>query len=140
MVTVSRPVRMRHHGTPRAICGIEGCTAPAGSLNCTPSSLASEDSVVEAVERAWAGAVDEGSVAHKRNVVEAEVPDGSIGHTVGTESHQSAYDCSGEDIVLEIPLVTVLVHDARIVKTYPVVVLINGKSTSDQTSSENRCV
>ena len=102
VVTVSRPVRMRHHGSPRTICGIEGCTAPAGSLNRTPSSLAGEDSVVEAIERAWTGAVDERSVAHERDVVETEVPDGSIGHAVGAESHQSADDRSGENVVLKV--------------------------------------
>jgi len=121
VVAVSRPVRMRHHGTPRTICGIEGCAAPAGSLNCTPSSLASEDGVVEAIERAWTGAVDKRSMAHERDVVETEVPDGGIGHAVGAESHQSADDRSGEDIV-------------------PVVVLVDSKSTSDQASSKNGCV
>jgi hypothetical protein len=102
VVAMSRAIGVRHHGTSRTICSIEWCTSPGCSLNCTPSSLAGEDSVVEAIERAWTGAVDERSVAHERDVVETEVPDGSIGHAVGAESHQSADDRSGENVVLKV--------------------------------------
>jgi len=75
VVAMSRAVRVWHHGTPRTICSIERRTAPASSLNCTPSGLASEDGIVETIERAWASAIDERSMTHKRDMVEAKVPD-----------------------------------------------------------------
>jgi hypothetical protein len=102
VVTMGRAIGMRHHSTPRTICSIEWCTSPAVPINCTPSSLAREDSIMEAVERAWAGAVDEGGMAHERDVVEAEVPNGGIRHAVRAESHQGTNYCSGEDVVLRI--------------------------------------
>jgi len=92
---------MGHHGTPRTISSIKGCSTPATALMCAPASLASEDDVVEAVKGARPGTVDKGGVAQERNVVEAEVPDGSVDHAVGAESHDSTNDGSGEDIVLK---------------------------------------
>jgi hypothetical protein len=102
VVAMSRAIGVRHHGTSRTICSIEWCTSPGCSLNCTPSSLAGEDSVVESIERAWAGSIDEGSMTHKRDMVEAEVPDRGVSHAVGAKGHQSANDCSGKDVVLDI--------------------------------------
>lgn len=80
-----------------------------------PASLVSEDSVDKLGTR---HVVLEGGVAVKRDVVEAEVPDGGKGHSVGGESEDGTNDGTGKDIV-------------------EVVVLVDGKGTSDQDSTED---
>lgn len=95
----SRSLSLRHHGTAWAICSIARRTSPACALNGAPASLAGEDVGVEAVEGAWACAVDKGSVAEEGNVVEAEVPDGGVDHAVGRESHHCADHSASEDVV-----------------------------------------
>jgi hypothetical protein len=84
----------------------------------SPASLVSEDSIDEFGTR---HVVLEGSVAVEGNVVEAEVPDGSKGHPVGRESEDGTNDGTSKDIV-------------------EVVVLVDGKGTSDQDSTEDRGV
>lgn len=58
------------HGAARAIGSVEGSTAPGAALVGTPASLASPDSVVEAIESVGTSAVDEGGVAEEGNVVD----------------------------------------------------------------------
>jgi len=113
----SRPLSLRHHGAPRSIRSIARCTAPARALDSAPTGLAREDVGVEAVEGAWACAVDEGGVAEEGNVVEAEVPDGGVDHAVGREGHYGTDDGAGEDVV-------------------PVVVLVNGECAANSTLRE----
>jgi hypothetical protein len=97
----SRSLRLRSHGAAGTISSVERRAAPATALVCTPASLAGEGGVVEAVKGAGTGAVDERCVAQQRNVVEAEVPDGGVDHTVGAEGHDGADDGSGEDVIPE---------------------------------------
>lgn len=51
-------------------------------------------------------------------MIEAEVPDARVDHSVGGESHDSADDRSCDDVV-------------------PIVEFINGKGASDKNSTEN---
>jgi hypothetical protein len=81
----------------------------------SPASLVSEDSINELSTR---HVVLEGSVAVEGNVIEAEVPDGGKGHSVGGESEDGTNDGTSEDVV-------------------EVVVLVDGESTSNQDSTEN---
>jgi hypothetical protein len=104
----NRAIRVRSHGASRAVSGIERSASPAAALVCSPASLACEDGVVEAVERARACAVDEGSMTEERDVVEAEVPNRGVDHAVGAESHHSANDRSGENVIPDIMLVIIL--------------------------------
>jgi hypothetical protein len=117
----SRALGRRLHGTTGTVSGIEGSTTPGAAVVGAPASLAGEDSVVEAVECARASAVDKGSVAEDGNVVEAEVPNRGVDHAVGAESHESADDCTSENVV-------------------PVVELVNGESTTNQAGTEDRSV
>lgn len=108
---------VRCHGASWTVSRVEWRTT-AATLGGTPTSLAGEDGVVEAVERARAGSVHERSVAEERDVVEAEIPNGSVYHTVRTERHDSANERTRKDVI-------------------PVMVFINGKSAANQASSEN---
>jgi hypothetical protein len=71
----SRAIRVGTHGASWTISSVPWSAAPAAALVCAPASLACEEGIVEAVERAGAGTVDKGSVTEERDVVEAEVPD-----------------------------------------------------------------
>lgn len=62
-----------------------------------------------------------GRAAIERDVIVAPVPDGSICHAVGGESHHGANDCAGDNVV-------------------PVVELVNGQRTADKHSAEDRGV
>lgn len=117
-VVSNRSLRLRCHGASRAIRSVARSAAPARALNRAPARLASEDVVVEAIEGAWACAVDEGSVAEERDVVEAEVPDGGVDHAVGGEGHHCADYGAGEDVV-------------------PVVVFVDGEGAADEAGAEN---
>lgn len=99
-VGTSRTLGLGHHGSPRTISSIKGRTAPATCIMGAPTGLAGEDSVVEAVKGAGTSTVDKGSVAHEGDVVEAEVPDGGVGHAVSAEGHHGTDYGSGEDVVL----------------------------------------
>ena len=103
---------LSRHGAARAVGGIEGGAAPGAALVGAPASLAGEHGVVEAVERAGSGAVDERSVAQHGDVVEAEVPDRGVHHAVAAEGHEGADDRAGEHVV-------------------PVVELVNGERAAD---------
>jgi hypothetical protein len=97
----SRSLRVGRHGTARTISSVKGSSSPAAALVRAPASLACEDGVVEAVEGACAGAVDEWCVAEQRDVVEAEVPDRGIDHAVGGEGHDGTDKRASQDIVPE---------------------------------------
>ena len=114
----SRALRGRLHGTTGAVSGIEGSTSPRAAVVSAPASLASKDSVVEAVECAGASTVNKGSMAEDGNVVEAEVPNRSVDHAVGAEGHEGANERTCKDII-------------------PVVELVDGESTADQAGAEN---
>lgn len=109
----SRALRLGHHGTPRTISSIKGRASPATALVCAPASLTSEDDVVEAVKGAGTRAEDKGSVAQKRDVIEAEVPYRSVDHAVRAEGHESTDDRSSEDVV-------------------PVVIFVDAEGTTNQ--------
>lgn len=98
--------------------GVERSTAKR-TLWRTPANLASEGSVLKATVSAVAIAKIEGRVTHQGNVVEAEVPDGGIQHAVGREGEHSPNDGTSEDVV-------------------PVVILVNGKSTADESCTKKR--
>jgi hypothetical protein len=95
----SRSLWVRGHGTARTISSVEGSASPAAALVGAPASLACEDGVVEAVEGACAGTVDEWCVAEERDVVEAEVPDRGVDHAVGGESHHGTDKGTSQDVV-----------------------------------------
>jgi hypothetical protein len=100
MLSISRrALRMRRHSATGTVSSIERRAAPAATLVCAPASLAGEGGVVEAVEGAGTGAVDERCVAEKRDVVKSEVPDGGVDHAVGAKGHDGANDGAGEDVV-----------------------------------------
>lgn len=99
-VGTSGTLSLRHHSTPRTISSVKGRTTPAACIMGAPTGLASEDGIVEAVKGAGTSTVDKGGVAHERDVVEAEVPDGGVSHAVGAEGHHGADYGSGEDVVL----------------------------------------
>jgi hypothetical protein len=100
MCASSGTLSLRHHGAPRPVGSIEWRAAPATALMGAPAGLAGEDDIVEAVKGARTCAVDKGSVAHEGDVVEAKVPDGSVCHAVGAESHHGTDYRTSEDIVL----------------------------------------
>jgi hypothetical protein len=95
----SRAIGVRTHGATGTISSVSWSASPAAALVCSPASLACEEGVVEAVEGTGACAVDKGSVAEERDVVEAEVPDRGVHHAVGAEGHHGTDDCTGEDVV-----------------------------------------
>src|SRR5690242_3193003 len=68
------PFSLRRHCAPRAIGSIKWRTSPGTAVMCAPRSLACEDGVMEAVERARPGSVHERSMTEHGDVVEAEVP------------------------------------------------------------------
>jgi hypothetical protein len=84
----------------------------------TPASLVGEDGINKL---GTTHVVLERSVAVEGNVVEAEVPDGGKGHSVGRESKDSTNDGTGKDIV-------------------EMVVLVDSQGTTDQDSTKNRSV
>jgi hypothetical protein len=95
----SRSIWVGWHGTARTISSVEGSTSPAAALVGAPASLTCEDCVVEAVEGACAGAVNEWCVAEERDVVEAEVPDRGVDHAVGGESHDGTDKSTSQNVV-----------------------------------------
>jgi hypothetical protein len=99
MMSMMRALRLRRHRASGTIRRIARRATPATSLERAPVSLAREDGVMEAVERACACTVDEGRVAEQGNVVEAEVPDGCVNHAVGAEGHHRANNGAGEDVI-----------------------------------------
>lgn len=119
--TSHRTFRLRYHRSPGTICSVERSSRPSTAVVRAPASLAGPDSVVEAIERAGSSAIDEGSVTQDGNVVEAEVPDGSVDHAVAAECHEGTNDSTCEDVV-------------------PVVVLVNSESATDQAGTEKRSV
>lgn len=82
MVMTSGALCLWHHGPLRTVSGIKGSTTPASGLRGTPSSLAGKDIAMETIKGTGASTIDKGDVAHQRNVVEAEIPDGSKRHAV----------------------------------------------------------
>jgi hypothetical protein len=87
------------HGATRSISSITGSATPGSAVVGSPSSLASEDCVVETIEGGGTGAVDEGSVANKGNVVEAVIPESSVRHAVCAQGHDGSNDSSCEDLI-----------------------------------------
>ena len=79
-----------------------------------PASLACENRVVQLSVKT----VVEGLAAVEGDVVEAEVPDGSIGHAVGGEGEDNTNGCTSKDVV-------------------PVVELVNGERTTDEDGTED---
>ena len=96
----SRPFGLWHHGAPRPISSVKGCTTPAAPFMGAPASLTGKNGVMETVKRAGTSAIDKGSVAHEGDVVEAKVPDGGVSHAVGAECHHGTNYCASDDIVL----------------------------------------
>ena len=85
------------HAT-RRVRSIERRTTKRTFVN-TPSRLSRPECIAESFERSEALSIRERDVAHERYVIESEVPDTGIDHSVGAESHSSSNDCPGKDIV-----------------------------------------
>jgi hypothetical protein len=113
--------RLGLHGSPGAIGGIEGRSAPGATIVGSPAGLPGPDSIVEAVECAGAGSVDERCVAQDGNVVEAEIPYRGVHHAVAAECHQGTDDSAGGNVV-------------------PVVELVDSQSTANKAGTEEGCV
>lgn len=119
--TAHRALGLGSHSTPGPISSVKGSSSPSTAVVGTPASLACPDSIVEAVECAGSSTIDEGSVAKDGNVVEAEVPDRGVDHTVAAECHECTNNGTSEDVV-------------------PVVVFIDSESATNQAGAEERSV
>ena len=83
------------------------------ALMSAPPSLTTRNSSPVTLVAPLSDSVPEGNPPGDGNVVEAEVPDAGVEHAVGAESHCSADESTGHDIV-------------------PVVVFVDRQSASNQ--------
>jgi hypothetical protein len=136
----SRSLRVRCHGAARTISSVKRSTAPAATLVGSPACLASEGGVVEAIKGASACAVNKGCVAEHGDVVEAEVPDRGVDHAVRAKGHHGADNSSSENIIPVALRLAVVPCALQTLISLPVVVFVNGKCSTDEAGSKNRCV
>jgi hypothetical protein len=84
-------------GPSKPVRGIERGTAK--SFLASPACLVGPDRWLEASCTGRAAAVREGRVASQRNVVEPEIPDGGVDHSVRWDGHHGAYDAARNHVV-----------------------------------------
>ena len=84
---------------------------PNSSVFMTPACLVCPDCRLKAASARTTSTITESSMTCQRDVIEAEIPNGSIDHAICRKRHYSADDCPGEDII-------------------PVVEFVNGKSAA----------
>lgn len=104
--------------TMRSIQCIEWSTTKSTAFVATPTSLPRPNCIMEAIESSRSASICEWHVSHQWNVVEAEVPNAGVHHSVGAECHHCSDDCSSQDVV-------------------PVVELVNCESTSNECGGED---
>ena len=64
-----------------------------------PARLSCPQSIAESFKGTEAVRVREWLISQKWNVIESEVPNAGIDHSVGAKCHCSANDCASEDVV-----------------------------------------
>lgn len=118
-IATSKVTRSEASTSAREVGGIKWRTGEGTALTwVSPVSLAGEGHRVEARELGLSSRVGEWDVADKRDVVEAEVPDGGVDHAVSREGEDGTDDSASKDVV-------------------PVVELVDGKSTANEDSTED---
>ena len=106
------------HCTTETMSSIKRST-PIPTFIETPTNLTREDSAAEATSTHRAGTIGEWGVPCQGNMVEPEIPDTGIYHTIGAESHDCANDGTCKTVI-------------------PVMELVDRQCTADQHSTQDR--